>query len=61
MFAYFKPNYSFFFIEISPMWTNKEFVAFKIAADGKFGPNLSIFSTVQSMMFLLARNFTPLD
>jgi hypothetical protein len=47
MFAYFKPNYSFFFIEISPMWTNKEFVAFKIATASKFGPNFSIFFTAQ--------------
>jgi hypothetical protein len=29
------------------MWTNKEFVAFKIATASKFGPNFSIFSTAQ--------------
>jgi hypothetical protein len=47
IFAYFKPNHSFFFIEISLTWTNKKFVAFIIAADGKLGPKVSIFSTVQ--------------
>jgi hypothetical protein len=29
------------------MWTNKEFVAFKIATASKFGPNFSIFSPAQ--------------
>jgi hypothetical protein len=29
------------------MWTNKEFVAFKIATASKFGPNFSIFFTAQ--------------
>jgi hypothetical protein len=30
IFAYFKPNYSFFFIEISLTWTNKDFVTSKL-------------------------------
>jgi hypothetical protein len=51
MFAYFKPNYSFFFIEISLTWTNKEFVAFKIAADGKLGPNFSFSLLYSQLMF----------
>jgi hypothetical protein len=59
IFAYFKPNYSFFFIEISLTWTNKKFVTFIIAADGKLGPKVSIFSTVQQTDVFLARNLTP--
>jgi hypothetical protein len=40
--------------------TNKKFVAFIIAADGKLGPKVSIFSTVQQTDgFFLVPNLTP--
>jgi hypothetical protein len=39
------------------MWTNKEFVAFKIATASKFGPNFPFSLLHSQLMFLLSRNF----